>query len=84
MYNFNKTLEAVGILLKQVYDRTDDYLRILHLLYISEKEMLLKKGSTMTGNRFICSKKGLIMREAYLLVKGQHFAKDSLTWKKYI
>jgi hypothetical protein len=68
-FNFEKTLQAAGVLLRRDGKRMSR-LRLLKLLYIADRELLAAKGRTITGDRVVAMKNGPVLRRTYDLIKG--------------
>lgn len=81
-FNQRKSIQAVAFLLKQKHTRTDNYMRLLKLLYIADRESLEETGRPITGDRFVAMKKGPTLSHLLDLVKQRSY--DSSEWDKYI
>lgn len=78
-----KAIQTVAFLLKQKHKTmTDNYMRLLKLLYIADRESLKEKGRPITGDRFIAMKKGPTLSRLLDLAKQRSY--NSSTWDKYI
>jgi uncharacterized phage-associated protein len=80
-FNFGKSLQAAGILLRLEEGRMP-YLRLLKLLYIADREMLAKEASPITGDRAYAMKYGPVLSHVYDLIKGVNTRFDE--WGRYI
>jgi uncharacterized phage-associated protein len=69
-FNFEKSLQATGVLLGLDGDRME-YMRLLKLLYIADREMLAETGAPITGDRAVAMKHGPVLSQVYDLIKGQ-------------
>ena len=69
-FHFEKALQAAGVLMGLDGDRME-YLRLLKLLYIADREMLAETGSPITGDRAVAMKHGPVLSQVYDLLKGQ-------------
>jgi uncharacterized phage-associated protein len=49
-----------------------NYMRLLKLLYIAEREILQESGQSLTGCETIAMKRGPVLEEVYSLIRGQH------------
>ena len=58
------------------------YLRLLKLLYIADRENLLKSRRPIVGTRTVAMKNGPLHREVYNLIKGEH--SDEASWGEFI
>jgi uncharacterized phage-associated protein len=80
-FNFEKSLQAAGVLLRLEEGRMP-YMRLLKLLYIADREMLVESASPITGDRGYAMKYGPVLGHIYALIKGggSRFA----DWDKHI
>jgi uncharacterized phage-associated protein len=69
-FDFDKTLQAAGVLLDADGDRME-YMRLLKLLYITDRELLAETGRTLTGDRVVAMKNGPVLSHVYDTIKGQ-------------
>ena len=68
-FNFEKSLQAAGVLLRLEEGRMP-YMRLLKLLYIADREMLAESASSITGDRGYAMKLGPVPSHIYSLVMG--------------
>lgn len=68
-FNFLKTLQAAAILLK-MHNGHMEFIRLLKLLYIADRELLGEIGRTLTGDEPAAMKKGPVLRMVQKLIKG--------------
>jgi uncharacterized phage-associated protein len=68
-FNFERTLQASAVLLRRDGKRMSR-LRLLKLLYIADRELLARKGRTITGDRILAMKYGPVLGQTYDLIKG--------------
>jgi uncharacterized phage-associated protein len=80
-FNFEKTLQATGVLLGLDGDRME-YMRLLKLLYIADREMLAETGAPITGDRALAMRHGPVLSQVYDLIKGQ--AARAGEWEHYV
>ena len=69
-FDFEKTLQAAGVLVA-LGGSSMEYLRLLKLLYIADREMLATTGSPITGDRAVAMKNGPVLSQVFDLIKGQ-------------
>lgn len=69
-FNFEKSLQAAGVLMSLDGGRME-YIRLLKLMYIADREMLAETGSTITGDRAVAMKHGPVLSQVYDLIKGE-------------
>lgn len=80
-FSVQKTIQAVGVLLRQARGRME-YLRLLKLLYIADREHLRDFQRPIVGTRLVAMKNGPLHSEVYDLVKGEHLAEQ--LWSEYV
>jgi uncharacterized phage-associated protein len=68
-FNFEKSLQAAGVLLRLEEGRMP-YLKLLKLLYIADRESLAESASPITGDRVYAMKFGPVPSHIYALIKG--------------
>ena len=56
-FDFDKTLQAAGVLL-DADDNHMEFMRLVKLLYIADRELLATTGRTLTGDRVVALKTG--------------------------
>ena len=69
-FDFEKSLQAAGVLVG-LGGSSMEYLRLLKLLHIADREMLATNGSPITGDRAVALKNGPILSQVYDLIQGQ-------------
>jgi uncharacterized phage-associated protein len=80
-FDLDKTMQAVGVLLKTSTSSRMSRLRLLKLLYIAERGLLKDTGRMMTGDRAVAMDHGPVLTSTYNLIKGQHA--DAKTWDEH-
>ena len=68
-FNFEKSLQAAGVLLRLEEGRMP-YLRMLKLLYIADRELLASTAMSITGDQVFAMKHGPVLSHVYSLIKG--------------
>ena len=71
-FDFQKTVQAIGVLFREEGSHELDYLRILKLLYLADCESMASTGRPITGDRVVAMDHGQVLSETYDLIKGQH------------
>ena len=61
-FDFDKTLQAAGVLLSLDGDRMEQ-IRLLELLYIADRELLAETGRTITGDRAVAMRHGPVLSQ---------------------
>jgi uncharacterized phage-associated protein len=67
-----KTIHAVGVLFRSDGVRRMNYMRLLKLLYIADREALKETGRPITGGRLVAMERGPVPGEIHDLIRGQH------------
>ncbi len=67
-----KTIQAIGVLLRFDGVKRMNYMRLLKLLYIADRESLGETGRPITGGPVIAMERGPVLKEVYELILGQH------------
>lgn len=80
-FNLKRTLQAVAQLLKACPARRMNYMRLLKLLYIADREMLAQHAHPITGDQAIAMKRGPVLSRTYDLILGN--TEDPL-WRKFV
>ena len=80
-FNFEKSLQAAGVLLSLDGERMER-IRLLKLLYIVDRELLAETGRTITGDRAVAMDHGPVLSQVYDLIKGE--ASRAGEWNHYI
>ena len=80
-FNFEKTLQAAGLLLS-LDDGRMDRIRLLKLLYVADRELLAEVGRPLTGDLPVAMKYGPVPSRVYDLIKG--IAGNTQEWSRHI
>jgi uncharacterized phage-associated protein len=80
-FDFNKALQAAGVLLSLDGDRMER-IRLLKLLYIADRELLAEIGRTITGDRAVAMRHGPVLSQVYDLIKGE--ASRAGEWGRFV
>lgn len=70
-FDRRKSIQAVAFLLKTRPGRSDNYMRLLKILYIADRESILETGTPITGDRFACMKHGTMLSRLLNLVRHE-------------
>lgn len=73
-FNRFKTMQAAAYLLRREPARRMNYMRLIKLLYLAEREILAEAGKPLTGSRVIAVRRGPVLEEVLALIHGQHIA----------
>jgi uncharacterized phage-associated protein len=69
-FNLPKTLSAVGVLLSQEPNHRLNYMKLLKLLYLADRELLAETGRTITGDRVVAMERGPVLSFLCNLIRG--------------
>src|SRR5438132_4968220 len=69
-FHFQRTLQAAAELLKASPVRRMNYMRLLKLLYIAERETLAGHAHPITGDQVIAMERGPVLSQTYNLILG--------------
>src|SRR5271168_467516 len=76
-----KTIQAIGVLLRYDGVKRMNYMRLLKLLYIADRESLRETGRPVTGGPVIAMERGPVLKEVYDLILGQH--REMSLWSQF-
>src|SRR5262249_31384220 len=76
-----KAIQAIGVLFRHDGVGNMNYMRVLKLLYIADRESLSETGRTIVGGNVIAMERGPVLEEIYDLIRGRH--KDMPLWDRY-
>jgi uncharacterized phage-associated protein len=79
-FNFNKTVQAAGVLLK-LENGQMGRLRLLKFLYIADRELHSETARPITGDTGYAMKHGPVLSRVYDLIKGN--GSRATEWEKY-
>jgi uncharacterized phage-associated protein len=78
-FDIRKTIAAVAFLMDREGGHLDMFLG-LKMLYLADKESLIRWGKTITGDSFVSLPKGPVLSEVYNLFKGVGPEADQREW----
>jgi uncharacterized phage-associated protein len=81
-FNSNKTTQAIAFLLHQSSTKSANYMRLIKLLYIADRESLKDTGRPITGDRVFAMDRGPVLSNLLDLIKGSYY--DCSQWDKFI
>ncbi|HEX7449439.1 MAG TPA: Panacea domain-containing protein [Pirellulales bacterium] len=73
--------QAVAFLLRNEPGQRMNYMRLLKLLYLAERETLAEAGIPLTGSRTVALKRGPVLEDVFSLIRGEHPAAPE--WSTY-
>ena len=59
-----------------------NYMRLLKILYIAERECLAESGKPLAGGRILAMERGPVLEEVYRLIRSESY--HTPEWAKYI
>lgn len=82
-FNQTKAIQAVAFLLKQKHPtNSDNFMRVLKLLYFADRKSIEETGSPITGDRFVAMEHGPTLSHLVDLVNQRTF--NNSEWDEYI
>ncbi|MFW6255844.1 MAG: Panacea domain-containing protein [Candidatus Sumerlaeota bacterium] len=81
-FDFEKTLQAVALILRREKSREMNYMRLIKLLYLADRKSIEETGEPITGDRVFAMQRGPVLSELLNLVKGTSYR--SPDWDQYI
>jgi len=87
-FDQQKAIQAVAFLLKTRPDATDNYMRLLKILYIADRESIKETGVPITGDAFVAMQHGTMLSRLLNLAKRDSgyldTPEDHQVWDQYI
>src|SRR6266852_2860195 len=80
--HIEKAIQAIGVLFRQDGVKRMNYMRLLKLLYIANREAIKETGRPITGGPAVAMERGPVLEEVYDLIRGQH--REMPLWDKYL
>jgi len=81
-FKFDKALQAAAYLLRRETSHEMNYMRLLKVLYIADRESIRLTGRPITGDRIVAMEQGPVLSPVLDLIKGKHLR--SPEWTGYI
>ena len=81
-FKFDKTIQAAAYILRRESSREMNYMRLVKILYIADRESIRETGRPITGDRVAAMKQGPVLSEILDLIKGVHL--QSPVWAEFI
>ncbi|MCU1307036.1 MAG: hypothetical protein JWN45_1731 [Acidobacteriaceae bacterium] len=81
-FDIRKTIAAVAFLTEREGGSLDMFLS-LKMLYLADKESLIRWGKTITGDSFVSMKNGPVLSEVYNLFKREGPTADQKEWDTF-
>lgn len=80
--NLKKTIQAVCFLLEREPGHRMNYMRMLKILYLADREALRLLQNPITRDRAVAMQRGPVLSATLDLIKGKHL--HAAVWAKYI
>jgi uncharacterized phage-associated protein len=81
-FQFNRSLQSAAYLLKKADGQKLDYIHLLKLLYIADREHLAERGYMITGDRVVARQYGPVLSNTFALING--WDSQSYQWNCFI
>lgn len=81
-FKFDKALQAAAYLLRREPTRQMNYMRLLKVLYVADRESIRQTGRSITGDGVAAMERGPVLTEVFDLIKGSHL--QSPDWSNVI
>lgn len=78
-----KSVQAAATILKAVGGELDMYV-FLKIIYLSDRESLLKWGRPITGDRMVAMEHGPVPSTCYALTKNGQTGEEQESWLRYV
>lgn len=79
--NVEKAIEAIGVLFRRDGVKQMNYMRVLKLLYIADREAIQETCRAITGGRTVAMERGPVLEDVYDLIHGRH--EDMPLWDRF-
>lgn len=80
--NVDKTIQAIGVLFRAEGVQRVNYMRMLKLLYIADRESMREIGRPIVGGAVVAMERGPVLEEVYDLIRGQH--REMPRWDEFL
>ncbi|MDO5565869.1 MAG: Panacea domain-containing protein [Planctomycetia bacterium] len=86
LFQFNRALQAAAYLLQKMPNGTMDYMRLIKLLYIAERDYLGRYGEMITGDKVVAMPYGPVLSRTLDIIKetGNADRDEIEAWKRHI
>ena len=81
-FKYEKTLQAVAYLLRREPSRQMNYMRLIKVLYMADRQSIQERGQPITGDHVVAMERGPVLSQLLDLVKGIDLRAPE--WSKYI
>jgi hypothetical protein len=84
LFNEKRATQAAAILLSMRENRSLNYMLLIKLLYLADRESLLRWGSPLTGDQYYSMEFGPVLSKTHDLITEMRPPEESSFWLKYI
>jgi uncharacterized phage-associated protein len=81
-HNLEKTIEAAAVLLRTDRTQRMNYMKLLKLLYIADRESIKETGRPITGDHVVAMERGPVLSRTLDLIRGLDARSDQ--WSRFI
>ena len=81
-FDLEKAIQATAVILREQVGHRINYMKLLKLVSIAEREALKETGRMIVGDTIVAMKRGPLPSRMYDLLKGEHV--DLQAWSEYI
>lgn len=71
-FDAGKAIQAIGVLMTHDHASQMNFIRVLKLLYLAEREALKEIARPIIGDSVVATERGPVMENVYSLLRGQH------------
>lgn len=80
-FNSRKALQALAVLLNAAPSKTDNFMRLIKLLYMADRKCIEEIGRPITGDRVVAMERGPVLSNVYDALKESSIGPD---WSYYL
>lgn len=81
-FDAQKAVQAAGVILREEPGHRINYMKLLKLMYLAERESLQETGQMITGDSVVAMRRGPVLSSVLNLIHGQHT--DSAIWNEHV
>jgi len=70
-------------MLQEYNGRSENYTKIIKLLYVADKAALEQHGASITGDKYVCMNKGPVLSYFLDLINGKGYPADQKQWNEF-
>lgn len=84
LFNEKRATQAAAVLLSMRENRSLNYMLLIKLLYLADRESLLRWGSPLTGDQYYSMEFGPVLSKTHDLITEMRPPEEPSFWIKYI